>query len=74
MCDDSVLALQGPLRTPDAAANPFVSKALALPIIDVHLHAYDASQWKGSQPNPVTGRPEPATADEHGMGPNTKRA
>jgi uncharacterized protein len=35
------------------------------PIIDVHLHAYDASQWKGSQPNPVTGKPGPATADEH---------
>jgi hypothetical protein len=34
-------------------------------IIAVHLHAYDASQWKVSQPNPVAGRPGPATADEH---------
>jgi hypothetical protein len=34
-------------------------------IIDVHLHAYAASDWKGSQPNPVTGKPGPATATEH---------
>jgi hypothetical protein len=34
-------------------------------IIDMHLHAYGASEWKASQPNPVTGKPGPATADEH---------
>ena len=36
-----------------------------LPIIDVHLHAYDAADWKGPRPNPVTGKPGPATAEEH---------
>jgi predicted TIM-barrel fold metal-dependent hydrolase len=35
------------------------------PIIDVHLHAYSASNWKGRPPNPVTGAPGPASADEH---------
>ena len=65
-----------PIGACAALANqpPAPPPRVRLPIIDVHLHAYDASQWKGSQPNPVTGRPEPATADEHGMGPNTKRA
>ena len=35
------------------------------PIIDVHLHAYLPADWKGPSPNPVTGKPGPATADEH---------
>ena len=32
--------------------------------IDVHLHAYESSEWS-SQPNPVTGKPGPATANDH---------
>jgi hypothetical protein len=39
--------------------------ATRLPIIDMHLHAYGAANWKGQSPNPVTGKPGPATADEH---------
>ena len=35
------------------------------PIIDVHLHAYLPADWKGPSPNPVTGKPGPATAEEH---------
>lgn len=35
------------------------------PIIDVHLHAYSAANWKGAPRNPVTGKPGPASADEH---------
>ena len=35
------------------------------PIIDMHLHAYRAADWKGSPPNPITGKPGPATAEEH---------
>ena len=35
------------------------------PIIDMHLHAYRAEDWKGSSPNPITGKPGPATAEEH---------
>ena len=35
------------------------------PIIDMHLHAYRAADWKGSSPNPITGKPGPATAEEH---------
>ncbi len=35
------------------------------PIIDVHLHAYRPADWKGPLPNPVTGKPGPATAEEH---------
>jgi hypothetical protein len=35
------------------------------PIIDVHLHAYGAREWSHSGPNPVTGRPAPATAEAH---------
>jgi len=35
------------------------------PIIDVHLHAYLPADWNGPSPNPVTGKPGPATADEH---------
>ena len=35
------------------------------PIIDVHLHAYAEADWKGPRPNPVTGNPGPATAEEH---------
>ena len=31
----------------------------------VHLHAYAAADWKGPRPNPVTGKPGPATAEEH---------
>ena len=37
----------------------------AQPIIDVHLHAYRPADWKGPLPNPVTGKPGPATAEEH---------
>jgi uncharacterized protein len=36
-----------------------------LPIIDVHLHAYDAADWKGPRPNPVSVKPSPATAEQH---------
>jgi hypothetical protein len=36
-----------------------------LPIIDMHLHAYGAAEWNSRPPNPVTGKPAPATADEH---------
>ena len=39
--------------------------ATRLPIIDTHLHAYGAANWRGPSPNPVTGKPGPATADEH---------
>lgn len=35
------------------------------PIIDMHLHAYRAADWKGPPPAPITGKPGPATADEH---------
>ena len=35
------------------------------PIIDVHLHAFRAVDWKVSAPNPITGKPGPATAEEH---------
>ena len=35
------------------------------PIIDVHLHAYRPADWNGPSPNPVTGKPGPATAEEH---------
>ena len=35
------------------------------PIIDVHLHAFRAADWKGASPNPITGKPGPATAEEH---------
>ena len=35
------------------------------PIIDVHLHAYNAANWKGAPSNPVTGKPGPASAEEH---------
>jgi len=35
------------------------------PIIDVHLHAYGPADWKDPRPNPVTGKPSPATAEEH---------
>ena len=31
----------------------------------MHLHAYRAADWKGSPPNPITGKPGPATAEEH---------
>lgn len=36
-----------------------------LPIIDMHLHAYGAAEWNSQPPNPVTGKPAPATAEEH---------
>ena len=35
------------------------------PIIDVHLHAYRPADWNGPSPHPVTGKPGPATAEEH---------
>jgi uncharacterized protein len=35
------------------------------PIIDVHLHAFRTADWKGPAPNPITGKPGPATAEEH---------
>jgi len=35
------------------------------PIIDVHLHAHGAANWKGPSANPVTGKTGPSTADEH---------
>jgi hypothetical protein len=35
------------------------------PIIDVHLHAYGPANWKGAPRNPVTGKPGPASAEEH---------
>ena len=35
------------------------------PIIDMHLHAFLPADWKGPSPNPVTGKPGPATAEEH---------
>lgn len=35
------------------------------PIIDVHLHAYGEANWKGAPRNPVTGKPGPASAEEH---------
>lgn len=34
------------------------------PIIDMHLHAY-GPELQGSPPNPATGTPAPASADEH---------
>lgn len=36
-----------------------------LPIIDMHLHANSAANWKARLPNPAIGKPGPATADEH---------
>jgi cytosine/adenosine deaminase-related metal-dependent hydrolase len=39
--------------------------AMRPPIIDMHTHAYAAGNWKGPSPNPVTGKRESATADEH---------
>jgi hypothetical protein len=36
-----------------------------LPIIDMHLHAYGKAEWNGQPPNPATGKPAPATAQEH---------
>lgn len=36
-----------------------------LPVIDMHLHAYGEAGWNGRAPNPVSGTPAPATADEH---------
>jgi len=35
------------------------------PIIDVHLHAYGAADWKPRPPNPATDQPGPASAAEH---------
>jgi hypothetical protein len=35
------------------------------PIIDMHLHAYRAADWKRSPPTPITGKPGPATAEDH---------
>jgi predicted TIM-barrel fold metal-dependent hydrolase len=35
------------------------------PIIDVHLHAYTDGDYWGAVPNPATGDPAPATAEEH---------
>ena len=35
------------------------------PIIDIHLHAFRAADWKGSSPNPITGKPGPATAEDY---------
>ena len=35
------------------------------PIIDVHLHAYGPGEREGASPNPVSGKPGPATAEEH---------
>ena len=34
------------------------------PIIDIHLHAYTEAQWGGRPPNPATGVPAPASAEE----------
>ena len=48
------------------AGRPLTQSAVQpLPIIDVHLHAYGAADWSGPRPNPVTGKPGPATAEEH---------
>ena len=48
------------------AVRPLAQPAVQRPpIIDVHLHAYRAADWKGPPPNPITGKPGPATAEEH---------
>jgi hypothetical protein len=48
------------------ASRPLAQPAIQRqPIIDVHLHAYNAADWKGPPPNPITGKPGPASAEEH---------
>ena len=43
-----------------------LAQAQHSPIIDVHLHAYSAADWRGAvPPNPATGIPPPASAAEH---------
>jgi hypothetical protein len=52
-----VVLTGGPVGARQPAARP--------PIIDMHLHAYAAANWRGPSPNPVTGRRGPSTAEEH---------
>lgn len=48
------------------ANRPVASSAVqGQPIIDVHLHAFRAADWKDPPPNPVSGKPGPTTAEEH---------
>jgi hypothetical protein len=44
---------------------PEVRGQQRLPIIDVHLHAFGKAEWNSQPPNPATGKPAPATAEEH---------